>query len=190
MSDIVSRAEAFARAAHAGQNRKGAAQEPYVVHLAEVADFVRRHGGDEIAVAAAWLHDTIEDCDGIEPSHLVAEFGAEVAAVVGELTDDKSLPKAERKRLQIVHAPSKSPRAALVKLSDKTSNVLSIGRSRPVGWDTERCLTYLAWAEEVAAALPGAVAQARAELARGVRTTRRILAGGPAAEPDEDAPEG
>lgn len=177
MSDIVSRAEVFARAAHAGQNRKGAAQEPYVVHLEEVADFVRRHGGDEIAVAAAWLHDTVEDCDGIEPLHLVVEFGAEVAAVVGELTDDKSLPKEDRKRLQVLHAPSKSPRAALVKLGDKTSNVISIGRSRPVDWDTRRCLIYVAWAEEVAAALPGAVAEARAELAQAAQATRRLLAG-------------
>ena len=175
MSDIVSRAAALARAAHAGHNRKGAAREPYVVHLEEVAAFVARHGGDETAVAAAWLHDTVEDCDAVGPADILRAFGPEIAAVVAELTDDKSLPKARRKALQVENAPKKSARAALVKLGDKTSNVAAVGRSRPADWDAARCRAYVDWAEAVAAALPQALPEARAELARAIAATRLAL---------------
>jgi (p)ppGpp synthase/HD superfamily hydrolase len=174
MSDIVSRAAAFARKAHAGQSRKGVAKEPYVSHVEEVAAFVARHGGDEIAVAAAWLHDTVEDC-GVAPGDLVRLFGAELAGVVAELTDDKTLPKDRRKELQIAHAPKKSERAALVKLGDKASNVRSVGRSRPEHWDLARCRAYLGWAEAVVAGLPQALPGARAEFAEAVRLTRAQL---------------
>ncbi|SPH24493.1 Guanosine-3',5'-bis(diphosphate) 3'-pyrophosphohydrolase [Defluviimonas aquaemixtae] len=173
MSDIITRAEEFARNAHSGQTRKGAAMEPYVVHLEEVASFVRRHGGDSAAIAAAWLHDTVEDCDGVEPADIHHAFGADIAGVVAEVTDDKSLPKARRKELQIVTAPRKSGRAALVKLGDKTSNIRSVNRSRPVDWDFERCRTYVDWAEAVVAALPGGFCTARAELAVAIAETRR-----------------
>lgn len=174
MSDIVSRAAAFARNAHAGQTRKGAAKEPYITHAEEVADFVARHGGDEIAVAAAWLHDTVEDC-AVAPADLVRLFGAEVAGVVAELTDDKSLPKARRKELQVITAPKKSERAALVKLGDKASNVRSVGRSRPEDWDLPRCRAYVDWAGAVAAGLPQALPDAREELALAMAETRARL---------------
>ncbi|MCU9847443.1 HD domain-containing protein [Defluviimonas sp. WL0024] len=175
MPDLIARAEAFARQAHAGQTRKGAASEPYVIHLEEVAGFVRRHGGDEIALAAAWLHDTVEDCDGVTARDIARVFGAAVAAVVAELTDDKALAKAERKRLQIVHAASKSPRAALVKLGDKTSNVRSVAASRPVGWSLDRCCAYVDWAEAVVAALPEAPEAAQVEFLAAVAAARRTF---------------
>lgn len=174
MSDIVSRAAAFARNAHAWQTRKGAAKEPCISHVEEVAGFVARHGGDDIAVAAAWLHDTVEDC-AVAPADLVRLFGAEVAGVVAELTDDKSLPKARRKELQIVNAPEKSERAALVKLGDKASNVRSVGRTRPEDWDLARCHAYLDWAGAVAAGLVHTLPEARAELALAMVETRERL---------------
>ncbi len=174
MTDLVARAKAFARAAHAGQTRKGAAQEPYALHLEEVAAFVARHGGDEIAVAAAWLHDTVEDC-GVTGAEVQAAFGDAVAAVVAELTDDKGLPKAERKRLQVENAGRKSPRAALVKLGDKTSNIRAVGASPPAHWDRDRCEAYVDWGLRVAAGLPGAFAAAREELARTAERTRAAL---------------
>ena len=107
VSSQTRRAAAFARKAHAGQSRKGAAKEPYIAHVEEVADFVARHGGDDTAVAAAWLHDTVEDC-AVAPAEIVRLFGVHVAGVVAELTDDKSLPKARRKELQVAGAPKKS----------------------------------------------------------------------------------
>ena len=161
----LARAEAFARHHHAAHTRKGAAAEPYVLHLAEVVALVRLWGGDEAAQTAAWLHDTVEDCEGVTADLLRDSFGPEVAAVVMELTDDKSLPKPERKRRQVLNAPHKSPRAALVKCADKTSNVAAVGASPPVHWDQDRREAYIAWGEEVVAALPGLPADARAGFA-------------------------
>ena len=151
---LVANAEAFARRCHAGQFRKGAASEPYSIHLEEVAGLVANWGGGEIEIAAAWLHDTVEDCPPTSFDDLEAEFGAQVANIVRELTDDKSLPKEERKRLQMVNAPKKSLSAALVKLADKASNVGALNHSPPADWSRERRLAYVEWAETVVLALP------------------------------------
>ena len=149
---LTETARAFALRAHEGQTRKGAAAEPYAVHVAEVAELVALWGGGPEAVAAAWLHDTVEDC-GVTPEALDRRFGPRVAALVAELTDDKTLPKAERKRLQRVNAPGKSPDAALIKLADKTSNLRSLQNSPPAHWPAERQLAYVDWAADVVAVL-------------------------------------
>jgi len=183
MPDTIAEARAFAAWAHARHTRKGAAREPYLLHVEEVAAFVTRHGGDTATIAAAWLHDTVEDCNGppdapldVRPGMLTDWFGTDIAALVAELTDDKALPKAERKRLQLQNAPGKSPRAALIKLGDKTSNIRAIGTSPPVHWDGARCRAYLDWAEAVCAALPPGQPSARAELAETIAATRATLA--------------
>lgn len=172
--DMTPDARAFAEAAHAGQLRKGAAQEPYFVHLEEVAALVAAFGGDAVAVAAAWLHDTVEDC-GVTPADLAARFGAEIAAVVAELTDDKALPKDERKRLQQVHAPHKSPRAALVKICDKLSNIRALELSPPADWPLARRLAYLDWAEAVVGALPSGADPARPAFAAQLAASRAAV---------------
>ena len=174
MTDLVLRAEKFARAAHQGQTRKGAAQEPYIVHLEEVAAFVARHGGDDIAVAAAWLHDTVEDC-GVAPSEVEAQFGPEVAAVVAELTDDKSLPKPARKAAQLTHAPQKSSRAALCKIGDKWSNVGAVAHSPALHWDDARRHAYVDWAEAVVSALPDFWSSAQSEFKNRCAATRGVI---------------
>jgi hypothetical protein len=153
-TEKISHAEAFARKCHEGQFRKGHAKEPYAVHLEEVADLVRSYGGNEIEICAAWLHDTVEDCPPTSFADLESLFGVEVANVVRELTDDKSLEKAERKRMQVVHAPHKTPSASLVKLCDKTSNLRAIANSPPKDWDYERRSAYVQWAITVVNALP------------------------------------
>ena len=175
MSDLVTRAEAFARDRHSGQNRKGAAQEPYADHLAEVADFTARHGGDEVAIAAAWLHDTVEDCDDTDFPELERLFDSRVTDVVREMTDDKSLPKERRKELQIAEAPNKSPRAAVLKLGDKTSNVRGIGMSQPEGWSLDRCHAYLDWAKAVVDRLPETPPAALAEFHATLAASRKAL---------------
>lgn len=151
-SDVVAVARAldFAARKHTNQRRKGEAGEPYVNHLAEVARLVAEatEGKDPIAVLAALLHDAIEDTPTTR-EELAREFGREVAEVVVEVTDDKSLPKSERKRLQVETAPHKSRRAKLVKIADKTSNVRSIAKSPPVGWDLKRQREYFEWAARV-----------------------------------------
>ena len=154
MTDLIERAERFARVCHAGQCRKGAAKEPYTIHLEEVSSLVKKWGGSDEAIAAAWLHDTIEDCPPTSHKYLVAEFGHYIADLVAELTDDVSLPTTTRKERQIETAPLKSDEAALVKIADKTSNVGAIAKSPPEGWSLARRLQYIAWAEKVVSALP------------------------------------
>ena len=91
MNDLISRAERFARVCHEGQFRKGKAKEPYVNHLEEVAKLTERWGGEENAIAAAWLHDTVEDCPPTSFADLASLFGDEIAGIVAELTDDNGI---------------------------------------------------------------------------------------------------
>ncbi len=138
---------------HSWQRRKGAAQEPYVNHLIEVADLVGRLGGGDIeAVQAALLHDAIEDCEKTR-DEIAALFGDAVADVVVELTDDKKLNKQVRKDLQVTNARHKSPRACAIKLADKTSNLRALVASPPP-WEVERKRIYVAWARSVVSGLP------------------------------------
>lgn len=151
----VLRAALFAARAHADQRRKGGRGEPYVNHLLEVAALVAAHGGARETVLAALLHDAIEDADVTEET-LRAEFGAPVAALVAEATDDTTLPKETRKALQVRKAAGASPAAKQVKLADKTSNLRAIARSPPADWGHARRLEYVGWAGRVAEGLRGA----------------------------------
>src|SRR4051794_29204390 len=129
----------FAARKHAAQRRKGATAEPYVNHLLEVASLVANslHAPDPNLVIAALLHDVVEDT-GVTREEVEHLYGADVAALVMEVTDDKSLSKAERKRLQVANAPKKSERAQRIKLADKISNLRSILASPPEEWDFAR----------------------------------------------------
>ena len=146
----VLKAAHFAAKKHAGQRRKGAAAEPYINHLLEVAELVASALAepDTNLVIAALLHDTVEDA-GVTKEELIEAFGSDVAALVMEVTDDKSLPKAERKRLQIVTASKKSVRAQGIKLADKISNLRAIVASPPTDWSVERKREYFDWAKRV-----------------------------------------
>lgn len=143
-------AASFAAEKHAAQRRKGAAAEPYINHLLEVAHLVSTalSEPDTNLVIAALLHDVIED-SGVTKQELIDGFGIDVADLVAEVTDDKSLPKEERKRLQVAHAPQKSTRAQIIKLADKISNLRSVRNSPPAGWSLERRQEYFRWARQV-----------------------------------------
>ena len=106
---VVLRAADMAARWHVDQRRKGVAKEPYINHLLEVASLVTEatDGADPNVVIAALLHDAVED-RGITSKIIVKEFGKAVAGYVLEVTDDKTLPKDERKRRQIETAPRKS----------------------------------------------------------------------------------
>lgn len=159
VNDIVllARAWDFAARRHADQRRKGQRQEPYVNHLAEVAELVATAtaGRDANLVAAAVLHDTVEDTE-TELDELRDNFNDDIAALVADVTDDKSLPREDRKQRQIDHAPGKPPRAKILKLADKTSNLRSLAQSPPVDWSLMRRRDYVVWAVKVAAGLKGA----------------------------------
>lgn len=136
---------------HDGQTRKGPNPVPYVTHCAEVAATVARHGGTTGAIEAAWLHDTVEDTE-TTLAEIERLFGAAVAGFVDEVTDDTSLPKAERQAAQISSAPHKSAGAALIKAADQMSNMNSLVSSPPE-WPAERRLAYINKARAVVAGL-------------------------------------
>lgn len=152
----VLRAAEMASRWHVAQRRKGDAQEPYINHLLEVAQLVGEATGgrDADLVVAALLHDAIEDCE-IQPATIEAEFGADVRMLVQSVTDDKTLPKAMRKQLQVERAPGKPRRAKLLKLADKTSNLRAMAASPPANWSVERRLEYVVWARAVVAGVRG-----------------------------------
>jgi hypothetical protein len=142
--DRVFAALTFAARAHSNQRRKGAAQEPYINHLIEVADLVREATGgrDADALVAALLHDVVEDT-AVTLGEIADRFGDEVARIVAETSDDMSLPKDERRRARIAAAAHKSPRARLVKAADLISNLRAVAKSPPAGWGCDRQLGYL-----------------------------------------------
>lgn len=149
-------AVAFAADKHRNQRRKDAEASPYINHPIALANVLANEGGvqDVTVLCAAVLHDTIEDTE-TTAEELRAVFGDQVAAVVLEVTDDKSLEKSVRKQLQIEHAPHISPQAKLVKLADKISNVRDILASPPADWSAERKQAYFDWAAAVVAGLRG-----------------------------------
>ncbi len=146
----------FAAHKHRDQRRKDPGRTPYINHPLEVACILCFEGGveDENVLVAALLHDTVEDTTA-SFEELETHFGPRIRAIVEELTDDKSLPDQERKRLQVQRAPSKSPEAKLVKLADKISNLRDVESDPPVGWPRERCIAYFRWAKRVVKGLRG-----------------------------------
>jgi guanosine-3',5'-bis(diphosphate) 3'-pyrophosphohydrolase len=151
------KALAFAAHKHRDQRRKDADASPYINHPIALADLLVNEGGvtDVEVLCAALLHDTVEDTDTM-PEELVEAFGARVAGIVAEVTDDKRLPKAERKRLQIEHAAGLSPEAKLVKLADKTCNLRDVANRPPAHWDHARRREYFEWAKKVVDGVRGA----------------------------------
>ena len=145
---------AFAAHKHRDQRRKDAVASPYINHLIALARVLAVEAGvtDPVALVGALLHDTIEDTETTE-AELTARFGADVASVVMEVTDDKALPKARRKELQVEHGPHLSRVARPVKLADKTCNLRDVAAHPSVGWSLERRREYFDWAQRVVGGL-------------------------------------
>ena len=146
----------FAAEKHRDQRRKGVEASPYINHPIQVAEVLATFGqiDDLTTLLAAILHDTIEDTDTTK-ADLEDLFGRDVAEVVSEVTDDKTLPKQERKRLQVEHTPHLSDKAKQIKIADKTCNVRDIGSKPPADWDDVRRKEYFDWAEAVVAGCRG-----------------------------------
>ena len=150
-------AASFAAEKHTKQKRKGSDGQPYINHPLEVASLLANVGrvDDVDIIIAGLLHDTVEDC-GVSYDEIKERFGKIVAGYVTEVTDDKSLPKAERKQLQVEHAPHLSRGAKQIKLADKISNIRDVTENPPVDWSIERRREYVEWGENVVAGLRGA----------------------------------
>lgn len=147
---IILKALEFASVKHRDQRRKDVDASPYINHPISLANVLCNEGKitDYKVICAALLHDTIEDTE-TTVDELRAIFGEEITGIVLEVTDDKSLPKAERKLLQIAHAKDASRRAKLVKLADKISNLRDILATPPADWPLKRKQEYFDWAKEV-----------------------------------------
>ena len=150
----------FAAEKHKNQRRKDVEASPYINHPIALANVLANEGGiaNREILCAAILHDTLEDTETTE-IELRDHFGDTIAAIVLEVTDDKKLPKEQRKQLQIDHAPHISQGAKLVKLADKICNLRDMLSAPPKDWSVERKQAYFQWAEDVVAGLRGTNAQ-------------------------------
>ena len=146
----------FAAHKHRDQRRKDRRASPYINHPIALATVLTLEGrvADPKVLAAALLHDTIEDTR-TSYAELKAKFGTRVAKTVLEVTDNKRLRKHTRKRLQVEHASGLSRDAKLVKLADKICNVRDLGEHPPVGWNKQRRREYFDWAKRVIDGLRG-----------------------------------
>jgi guanosine-3',5'-bis(diphosphate) 3'-pyrophosphohydrolase len=145
----------FSAEKHRNQRRKDVQESPYINHPIALAALLSSVGGveDLVVLQAAILHDTVEDTD-TTIAELADHFGGQVAEIVRELTDDKALEKAQRKQMQIDHAPHSSREAALVKLADKICNLRDLVDAPPANWPIERRRAYFDWARAVVDGLP------------------------------------
>jgi len=157
---VVLRAAAFAAHKHRDQRRKDARATPYINHPIALAEVLHTDGGvtDPEVLAAALLHDTIEDTQ-TSFDELRGLFGEAIADTVVELTDTKFLGKEARKRLQIAKAGKASQAAKQVKLADKICNLRDILASPPASWSLARRQKYFDWAKEVVDEVRGANAK-------------------------------
>jgi len=153
----IIQALAFSAHKHRDQRRKDHKASPYINHPIALADVLVNEAGitDPVTICAALLHDTIEDTE-TSTEELLEAFGPEVLSVVLEVTDDKTLDKADRKRAQVEHAAGKSDRAKMVKLADKISNLRDITHNPPADWSDQRKREYFDWAKAVVDQLRGA----------------------------------
>ncbi|MDM8567652.1 HD domain-containing protein [Candidatus Halobeggiatoa sp. HSG11] len=146
----------FATTKHRNQQRKSREAIPYINHPIDVMMTLWEVGEiREIStLMAALLHDTLEDTDATE-IEILELFGEQVLYLVQEVTDDKSLPKQQRKLNQIESASHKSVAAKQIKLADKTCNIHDIAYLPPDNWSLQQRQDYLDWTIKVVAGLRG-----------------------------------
>ena len=145
----------FAAEKHANQRRKNEAATPYINHPIAVCFTLSECGVTDVNILiAAVLHDTVEDTDTTLPE-IAMKFGPIVASLVSSVSDDKSLPKAERKRLQVVHVKTASKDTKLIKMADKLDNLTDLTKTQPKGWTSKRVQGYFVWSREVIDACRG-----------------------------------
>jgi guanosine-3',5'-bis(diphosphate) 3'-pyrophosphohydrolase len=167
---------AFAADKHRHQRRKDAEASPYINHPIAVATVLAAEGdvSDEVTLIAAALHDTVDDTQTTF-GDLEEHFGSEVGDLVREVTDDKSLEKAERKRLQIEHAPNSSIHAKQLKIADKICNVRDVTDTPPVAWSQQRRREYLTWSEKAVAGCRGVNAKLDQAFDHAMRRATKVL---------------
>ncbi len=145
MDGLAEKARSFAAKAHERQVRPNKARLPFITHLEEVVLLVEESGGSDEEIAAAWLHDVVEDTP-VTLDEIAAHFGAPLAEMVDALTDPpdfSGLPTIVRKMRQAERIRSKGNDVKRVKIADQTANVRSIAADPPVTWDRKKCMDYV-----------------------------------------------
>ena len=146
---LLTKAIDYATEKHQGQKRKNSKKEDYIVHPIEVMHLLKEYGvSDEVTLVAAVLHDTIEDTSATY-EEIMEFFGKEVADVVLEVSDDKSLLKLTRKKFQLSEISKKSFAARMIKIADKLSNSVELLIDPPVGWSSIEINGYILWSEKI-----------------------------------------
>ncbi|TKR96578.1 hypothetical protein L596_010579 [Steinernema carpocapsae] len=153
---LIIKASDYAARRHRNQKRKDHNGTPYINHPLGVAQILSEEAKvtDAATLAAAILHDTVEDTKATF-EEIQELFGDEICHIVRECTDDKSLSKAARKQAQIDNAAHHSHKAKLVYLADKLYNLRDLERQTPIGWDRRRVHEYFKWSKQVIAQLKG-----------------------------------
>lgn len=152
---LVVRALGFAAEAHRTQMRKDHAT-PYINHPIRLLQLLVEVGRvtDPLVLAAAALHDVLEDCE-VDFPEMEARFGTAVASVVLEVTDPPHADWQTRRAVQVERAAGLSLSARLVKLADKTVNLHDLIDAPPDGWTDARKASYFDWAKQVVAGMRG-----------------------------------
>ena len=147
---LLLKALSFAAHKHKDQRRKDVDASPYINHPVSLASILcnEAHITDIDVICGALLHDTVEDTDTTF-EELDTEFGSTIKDIVADVTDDKTLSKAERKQQQIEHAAHASGKAKLVKLADKITNLRDVAHNPPPDWSLARRKEYFNWAKQV-----------------------------------------
>lgn len=153
--EAIYKAVEYGAECHKQQKRKDRLKTPYIIHPIGVANYIIEIGKcyDRDVIIAALLHDVVEDTEATLED-VEKNFGKAVMEYVSEVTDDKSLPKEERKLLQLVNAPHKSEGAAHIKLADKIYNTRDLLFEPIPDWSPERVKEYFSWSKSVVERLP------------------------------------
>lgn len=153
-SPLIEKARAFAARKHEGQTRRNLAKTTLFEHVSAVAELIERANGTDEEIAAAYLHDTLEDTD-TSAAEITREFGILIARIVVRLTDDRSMRRLKngpRKRAQAIRMISADVRARRIKVADQAVNLASIAVDRPEHWTYSDTKEYIEGAALVVAA--------------------------------------
>ncbi|HBH48343.1 MAG TPA: phosphohydrolase [Bacteroidales bacterium] len=171
----LTKAYEFAAQKHTYQRRKGVRDIPYINHPIEVVNLLAHtiQNLNNSLLIAAVLHDTIEDTDAT-PEEVEQLFGVDIKNLVLEVTDDMQLAKEIRRRKQVEGANALSDEAKLIKIADKTCNILDILTTR-IEWNRSRKVEYVLWAKEVVKGCRGINHLLEDEFDKAVELARQVL---------------
>lgn len=155
--DLILAAIEFATDKHKDQVRKNKDKSPYITHPLLVTLYLVEDGKvrDSQLITAALLHDTVSDSVATS-DEIQKKFGKQVALYVGEMTEDKGAPRAERKRRQVIAAAHQSLGAAQIRMADQLCNLKELRTTPPEDWNRTRIDEYYHWSQSVLDRLPTA----------------------------------